>query len=286
MASAPPGWVQAVQAWTGWLAASGTPESTRYLRTYHLLRTGHQLRETHPTPWTVELDDLLVVVADPSWAPNTRRSWRASLRAFYRWAADTGRVPVSPAAGLPQVKVPRGMPRPAPEDVVRDSLDHAEPRVRLMVSLGAWCGLRRGEVCRVRGEDVQRDNQGGWTLRVTGKGGHVRVIPMPPELARAVRLAADPDGSQGGGWVFPSTSARSRTGHLTAGHVGRLVSEALPEGLASHTLRHRCGSVTYEATGDLLAVGGLLGHVRPETTAIYAQLSDARLRAAARAAWA
>ena len=59
-----------------------------------------------------------------------------------------------------------------------------------MVELMAYGGLRRGEVARVRGEDIH----GQW-LRVTGKGGHARMVPLPPHLAaRVKRRGVDLDG--------------------------------------------------------------------------------------------
>jgi len=52
-----------------------------------------------------------------------------------------------------------------------------------MIALAAQCGLRRGEVARLRREDVVPDLL-GHCLRVVGKGGHIRNVPLPDLLAR------------------------------------------------------------------------------------------------------
>jgi integrase len=262
-------WRTLVVQWEGWLRAAGRPDTTIELRSYHIRRLG---TETSLDPWTLTVDDLVAWLAAHSWAPETRRSYRASLRSFYSWAQATGRRPDSPAHLLPAIAVPRGRPRPAPDEVFRDAMAAADRRERIMMLLAASCGLRRGEIAKVRRDDLERDLV-GWSLVVRGKGDHVRRVPLSDELGD--ELASLPPG-----WVFTSP----RGGHLTAHHVGKLVSRLLPAGWTCHTLRHRCATAAYAATRDLRAVQELLGHAKPETTAIYTQVPDDAVRVAMRAA--
>ena len=73
-------------------------------------------------------------------------------------------------------------------------------------------------------------------------------------------------------------------GHLTPGHVGKLIGRALPDGVTAHMLRHRCATAAYAGTRDLRAVQELLGHARPETTAAYVATPGEAIRAAVAAA--
>lgn len=260
-----------LEQWTAWMRAAGRPETTIGLRVYHVRRV---MAAIDVSPWEITAEDLVRFLADQVWAAETRRSYRASLRAFYAWGQACGRRPDSPAHLLPPITVPRGVPRPTPNELYRAALSAAGPRERLMVLLAAVCGLRRGEIARARREDVEPDLL-GYSLRVHGKGGHVRSVPLPDALA-AQLLSAPP------GWLFPSS--RSDGGHLTAHHVGVLVSRLLPEGWTCHTLRHRCATVAYASTRDLRAVQELLGHAKPETTARYTQVPVDAIRAAVRAA--
>ena len=259
-----------VASWGKWMRAAGRPESTIGLRTYHVRRV---MAAIETSPWELTTEQLVDYLAATGWAPETRRAYRASLRAFYAWARATGRRADSPADLIPPIRLPRAVPRPAPEDAFEMALRAAGPREWLMLQLAGVCGLRRGEIANVRREDVERDLT-GWSLRVKGKGGHVRMVPLPDHVA--ARISACPPG-----WLFPSPQ---RPGPLTAAHVGVIVSRLLPEGWTCHTLRHRCATRAYVATRDLRAVQELLGHAKPETTARYTQVPVTSVRAAVEAA--
>lgn len=252
------------------MRASGRPQTTIELRVYHVRRV---LRDLATDPWSLDVEQLINYLARQDWAPETRRSYRASLRAFYTWAQAAGLRADSPAHLLPSIRVPRGQPRPTPPEAYRAALAAADARGRLMIRLAGQCGLRRGEVARTRREDVVADLL-GYSLNVLGKGGHIRDVPLPDLLARDL-LACPP------GWIFPSPTG----GHLTSAHVGKIVSRLLPEGWTMHTLRHRCATIAYlEGGRDLRAVQELLGHAKPETTARYTQIPEDAVRAAVRAA--
>lgn len=259
---------QLVVRWVSFMLAGGTPATTIGLRRYYVDR----LASTRPELLQLDVDDLATWLGSCGWAPNTRKSARSALRCFYGWAVATGRLPTSPAHLLPPVRVPRGKPRPAPEAAYRAALRAPDDRARLALHLAGRCGLRRGEIARARVEDVQEDLT-GHSLRVVGKGGHVRVVPLPADLTLMIL-------ERGSGWLFPSP----RGGHLTPHHVAKIARVYLPVGVPLHTLRHRCASTAYAATRDLRAVQELLGHSRPETTAGYVQVPDDAVRAAMEAA--
>lgn len=257
-----------VTAWTTWLRAAGRPATTIGLRTYHVRRV---LREVDKDPWTLTADDLVTYLGAQSWAPETRRSYRSSLRAFYLWAQATGRRQDNPALLIPPISLPRGVPRPTPEMIYRAALLEAPERTRMMIQLAGKCGLRRGEISRLARGDVVEDLL-GYSLVIHGKGGHVRRLPLVDGLADD--LLAMPKG-----WLFPSG-----LGHLTPAHVGVLVSRALPDGWTCHTLRHRCATVAYWSTKDIRAVQELLGHAKMETTMRYTLVRPDDLRLAMLAA--
>lgn len=266
----PEPWQIALDAWEGWLKASGAPVTTIEQRLYQLRR----FAADHPTltPWELSLDHLVLWLADhPSWRPNTRRAYRGALRAFYGWAVAVGHLERSPAAALPRVKATRGLPRPIAEDVLRCAVAAADERARLILLLAAYGGLRRSEVAHTRREDVQRDEGGGWWLRVHGKGDVYRDVPLTGHLAAA--LLARP-----GGWLFPSPERPGEP--LTPAHVGVIASRLLPPGWALHTLRHRFATRVRAGGADIYVIAELLGHRNIETTRVYTRLADDELRRA------
>lgn len=248
-------WTCAVETFTTSLVAAGRRPGTIKLRRHYL---GMLSREVEAGPWTVTGDDLVGWASAHDWNLETRRSARASCRVFFAWAVATGRREDDPSPALAPVKIGPPTPHPVPEDVLAHALEGVPERVRLMVRLAAEAGLRRGEVAVIHRRDVQRDLM-GWSLRVHGKGGRVRVVPLSDGLAGLIRDRA------GVGYLFPGNDG----GHVSADWVGRLVGRELPEGWSMHSLRHRFATVAYAHDRDLLTVQGLLGHASPATTQRY-----------------
>lgn len=257
-------WDSWVTQWGEHLTAGGARPGTVALRTYQISRCARAMRGA---PAEVTAEQLVEWFAAQGWERSTLRSYRAALRGFYRWAVQAGRLERSPAEELPSPGVTPPLPRPTPEVVYRETLARADERVRLMIRLAAELGLRRGEVAVVHARDVEPDLV-GYSLRVHGKGGRTRVVPMPDDLARAVlRRAA-------GGYVFPGDDE----GHLSARWVGKLVSRLMPPGWSMHTLRHRAASRWYAIDHDLVTTQQLLGHASLATTQAYVQAPDTAKR--------
>jgi integrase/recombinase XerC len=254
-------WHLAIESYLTWLAAGGTSPATIKLRRSYL----HRLRCAYPDvrPGEITTDDLAAWLARPGWAPETRKSARASARSFYRWATATGKLEKSPADALPVVRVPGGQPRPAPTEALSAALALARPRERVMLMLAAYGGLRCAEIARVHTRDIEND----W-LRITGKGGKIRSIPLHPVLTEVLS-------SLPAGWVFVGQV----DGHLSGQRVSDLLSDLLPAGWTAHTLRHRFASLAYANGGrDPIAVKELLGHAKLETTMRYTAVPDGALR--------
>lgn len=257
-------WSSALEDYEIAMRAAGRSPGTIRLHGHYLAR----LRDRHRSPWTVSTAQLRDFLAVSSWSPETRKSARGVFRSFYRWAHGAGLIEDDPARRLETVRVPTGRPRPTPEHLVRQLLRHRDRRIGLMAMLAAYEGLRCAEIAQVHSRDLVGDE-----LVVHGKGGKDRAVPIVDGRLLAELRLVD-------GWAFPNGHGT----HLSPGHVSRLISRELPAGWTAHTLRHRCASVSYAATRDLLAVGALLGHSRPETTQRYVRMPDDAIRAAARAA--
>jgi integrase len=262
-------WRQLLALWRQYLTVMGLADGTIGLRCYWM---GRVARAFPDGPGSVTFDALVGWLAGHSWRPQTRRAVYASVRGFWCWMVETGRAVESPAHGLPRVRTPRPRPRPAPEADFRFALAIADRRVRLAIMLAGYCGLRRGEIAKVRREDMEQDLL-GWTLRVAGKGGHVRLVPLPTEVSAEILRVES-------GWLFTSSRPQDAGKPISAGWLGKLVTRALPGDLTTHTLRHRCGTVAYASTKDIRAVQELLGHSKPEITQMYTAVADADVRAA------
>jgi len=103
-------------------------------------------------------------------------------------------------------------------------------------------------------------------LRVVGKGGKTRLVPIHPRLRDAL-AAVD-------GYAFPGRFG----GHLSDNNVGVRCRRLLGGGYGAHSGRHRFATKAYASNRDIFAVQQLLGHSKPETTMRYTQLPDDALR--------
>lgn len=261
-------WRPVVRDYLDSLRAAGRRPLTIRLHEHYLR---HLQKHARIDPFNLHIGHLekaLTVRRD--WQPETIRSAASVYRGFTKWMYSRGLIPADPGLLLPAVRVPAGVPRPIPNPILDTLLTaHRPGRARWMLLLGGHAGLRVCEMALVNSSRLDGD-----LLFVVGKGGKERWVPvLDPDLHTAIRKAP-------GGWLFPGR----KDGHLSSNYISKLLSELLPDHWTAHTLRHRAGTAAYAGTNDILAVGRLLGHSKPETTMRYIQLPMDALYAVARAA--
>lgn len=217
----------------------------------------------------------------------------SAIRSFHRWLERRRGV------SSPQLVLVRGprtkptQPRPVSEPSALDLLAEArddearEPweqaRDAAVLTLLYGCGLRISEALSLTGAHVPCPA----TLRITGKGGKTRDVPVLP----AVRSAID-------AWAAVSPWSLSpeeplfrakRGGALGPRPVQRRMAElrgrlGLPESATPHALRHSFATHLLAAGADLRSIQELLGHASLSTTTRYAEVDAAGLLAAYEAA--
>ncbi len=208
----------------------------------------------------------------------------SALRGFFLWLRARG-IACDGIAGLKAPRVPRRVPRPlSPADaaaVVADAGAQAgEPWVAardeavLLLLYGA--GLRIAEALSLTGAALPL----GETLTVTGKRGKTRVVPLLPQVARAVEayVALCPWQAGQADPLFRGVKG----GPLSAGLIRRAVQAAraalaLPPSATPHALRHSFATHLLARGADLRAIQELLGHASLSSTQIYTAVDAAHL---------
>lgn len=258
-------WQQAIEGFLAHERAGGKRSNTNRARREHL---NHLARRVTVGPWEVTADLLMDYLEGQEWATETRRGRRTTFQRFYGWGLYRGHVTLNPVDLTPKIKMQKGTARPAPDAVYKAALMAAHPRERLMLRLAAEVGLRRAEVAQIHTRDLMEDMV-GHSLIVHGKGGKVRIVPLPVSLGRTIQ-DTEP------GYLFPGDDA----GHLSPRYVGKLIRDVMPGEWTMHTLRHRFATRLYALTRDILLVQETLGHASPSTTRIYVPYDRERGRGA------
>jgi tyrosine recombinase XerC len=205
----------------------------------------------------------------------------AALRSFYRFLLRRGRLALNPAGDVrtprPEKTLPGYLPVDETEALLRAAAERATPagpRDRAVIEVLYATGIRVSELAGLDVADV--DLREG-AVRVLGKGGKERVVPMGAKAVDAVRayLAGRPRAT---GALF----VNERGGRLTVRSLHRVVrrrarAAGLHRRVTPHTLRHSFATHLLDAGADLRLIQELLGHARLGTTQKYTHVSTDRL---------
>jgi integrase/recombinase XerC len=211
----------------------------------------------------------------------------AGVRSFLRFLEKRGLANAAGVGAMRAPKAPKSLPRPLSAADARRLVDRGEQlaeepwiaaRNTAVLTLLYGCGLRISEGLSLKGADLASGQ--AEALRITGKGGKVRLVPVLPAARQAVaeyrrlcpyHLAPEAPLFRGarGGALQPAIIQRE---------VQRLRSALnLPDTATPHALRHSFATHLLGRGGDLRAIQELLGHASLSTTQIYTQVDTARL---------
>lgn len=238
-------------------------------------------------------------------SPATLGRKLASVRCFFRWLVGEGVRRDDPTAGLPMPRLEKRLPRPlsiddceqlitrerrgavaaAPEGGERARrAEWMQRRDRALVELLYGTGIRIGELVALDVRDLELRAQ---EIRVMGKGGKERVVPIPEQARRALAEWLELRRHPGlmGEPLFISLRPRRESAprRLAAREARRIVAERaigadLGEHVHPHRLRHSYATHLLDMGADLREIQELLGHASLSTTQKYTAVSIEHLR--------
>jgi integrase/recombinase XerC len=209
----------------------------------------------------------------------------SAVKGFTGWLAERGGADATTVLSARGPKYRRSLPRPLSEAGARAMIDRVETQARedwvaardaAVVTLLYGCGLRISEALGLTGAA----NPLPEVLRITGKGGKTRPVPVIPAARAAVAryaalvpfdlVPAEPlfRGARGGA-LNPRLIARAmESARLQLG---------LPATATPHAMRHSFATHLLSAGGDLRMIQELLGHASLSTTQAYTAVDAARI---------
>jgi site-specific recombinase XerD len=189
------------------------------------------------------------------------------------------------AAEIYHLKEPQKLPLTMSPNEAERLLDMAVSlRDRVMLSLGYGCGLRAGEIVRLKDGDL--DSAQMIIRIVQGKGRKDRHVMLPPELLLSLRewwkvrpTRFDAGVPAGERWLFPG---RRQGQHLTYRQLSRIFHESaaaagITKRISLHSLRHSFATDLLEKGIDIRYIQALLGHSKLDTTARYTRVATGRI---------
>lgn len=209
----------------------------------------------------------------------------SAVKSFLRWLSDREGFDATAVLSARAPSFQRKLPRPLDEDAARAVIAAVETQARddwqgardaAVVTLLYGCGLRISEALGLTGAAHPLPEM----LRVLGKGGKERLVPVLPAARAAVAhyVALCPISPAPGGPLFLG----ARGGALSRRQVAKAMEQArmalgLPASATPHALRHSFATHLLSAGGDLRAIQELLGHASLSTTQAYTAVDTARL---------
>lgn len=209
----------------------------------------------------------------------------AGLRSFLRYLERNGLANAAGAAAVRSPKQPKLLPKPltdreALKVVTTDAQLAEEPwiaaRNAAVLTLLYGCGLRISEALELSPEDIA----GAASLRVVGKGGKTRIVPLIDAASEAVaayrqlcpyHLGPDEPLFRG------ARGARLQPAIIQREMQKLRAALGLPDSATPHALRHSFATHLLAGGGDLRTIQELLGHASLSTTQVYTGVDSTRL---------
>jgi site-specific recombinase XerD len=292
-----PEWEAALEAFDRDLVRRAVATATRTAYATDAQQFAGWASERELDPATTSVRDLrryLAVLAERGHTPTTVTRKLAALRSLFRVQMEVGGRRDNPAELLHSPRKPRRLPRvlkPGEVAALLDRIPGEDPldlRDRALFELAYSSGLRAQELVMLGLDSLDFDAE---TVRVLGKGGKTRLVPVGEHARRALeryltrarpKLIAPGDPGQ---TLFLSKSGR----RLSTSDVRRRLHNWARRAAAGnpavidahpHALRHSFATHLLEGGADLRSIQELLGHASISTTQVYTRVESSRLRSA------
>ena len=266
------------------LAARRAPQTVDAYRR-DLARLGEFLGAPVATASAEDIERYVARLRDDGLSTSTIARRTAAARTFFRHQLLMGMRSDNPAAAVELPRRTRKLPKTlSPGEVERliDAASGVTPRAlrdRALVELLYGAGLRVSEAMGIEKGGVDLDER---LVRVVGKGGKERIVPVGREAVEALQRYLSRGRPHLDTRHCPELFLNAKGGALTRAGAFLILRKLAavaglePERVHPHLLRHSFATHLLEGGADLRSVQEMLGHADLGTTELYLHVSDKR----------
>lgn len=230
-----------------------------------------------------DMRSWIIGMVDKGLQPKTINRKIAALSAGFRYFHEQGMVEHNLAQRLLSLKAPKNLPQFVPFEEMKTVLDYAAypngfegDRDRLVMELLYGAGLRRGELLQLTFQSPDFHRQ---LIKVLGKGGKTRYVPLPPSLSLLLKEYHEQYMTHEGAALIQTAKGKPAYPMLIQRIVKKYLNGAQGiEQKSPHALRHSFATHLLDQGADLGAIRELLGHESLATTQIYTHNALSRLK--------
>jgi site-specific recombinase XerD len=247
--------------------AAASAKQRRYLLQHFCEAVGDEPTVANVWAWWAGLAHL---------SEATRRAHLSAVRQFVKHLIIIGVMDSDPTVSITPPRLHQAPPVTITAEQARTFLAGvAGDQDRLACALMLGSGLRGGDVARLDVDGVDVD---GRVLRVPGKGGRVRLVPIPEVVA--AMLATHIGGRVDGPLIVTPGGHRMSAGQLRWRITRELTRAGIKhgplDGRSSHVLRRTCATTLLQHGATLPETMQVLGHAQLSSTQRYLALPDAQ----------
>ncbi len=249
---------------------------------------------------SVAIEDYITARTSSGWSAGSARLFLAVTRSFFKFLAGRGLIPTDPAVFIPRPKATPRLPGALSPEATECLLEKKDKmtkssemgankinrakaialRDQAIVEMLYSSGLRASEICELRLDEISIEQS---MVRVRGKGGKVRLVPMGAPATEALKNYLEKARpvlrkSRARDHLFISKSGRPLDRRWLWQRVSsRAIESGMLQHVHPHMLRHSFATHLLAGGADLRAIQEMLGHADISTTQIYTHVANPEL---------
>src|SRR5690625_4205794 len=230
---------------------------------------------------TITTPDIRSYLAsNKNWQVGTIDKKLSVLKSFFGWLVQEELLLRNPASKIKAPKKPSRSPKSLTVEeleIVRESCE--TNRERALVEVLYSTGCRLSEIADLKMSDIDRHDM---SAKVIGKGNKERIVFFSYKaMYHLLKYINTRKGESDYIFIRERKPYNNLTGRSIQRAINKIEARAdLSKPLTPHVFRHTFATLSMENGADLVDVQHLLGHERPETTQIYAHVSEERKKQA------